>query len=104
MRRQRRAFWCGFQGLKKCLHNHDKATVMAARTYHNLDCMIEWFRGIMIRTLANASKDQRSLAPLQTVFTVCGFVITIVSTIIVTVYATKRLSELQADVEQLMLQ
>ncbi|MFS8021124.1 hypothetical protein Hanom_Chr16g01423731 [Helianthus anomalus] len=58
----------------------------------------------MIRTLANASKDQRSLAPLQIVLTVCGFVITIVSTITVTIYAKKRLSELQANVEQLMLQ
>ncbi|KAI7754205.1 hypothetical protein M8C21_019730 [Ambrosia artemisiifolia] len=61
------------------------------------------YTGIMIRTLADASKEQRSLAPLQIVFTVCGFVITIVSTIIVTIYAKKRLSELQADDEQLLL-
>ncbi|KAF5795190.1 putative transmembrane protein TMEM64 [Helianthus annuus] len=57
----------------------------------------------MIRTLADASKEQRSLAPVQIMFTVCGFVITIVSTIIVTVYAKTRLSELQANDEQLML-
>ncbi|KAJ0623181.1 hypothetical protein HanIR_Chr01g0028941 [Helianthus annuus] len=57
----------------------------------------------MIRTLADASKEQRSLAPLQIMFTVCGFVITIVSTIIVRVYAKKRLSELQANDEQMML-
>ncbi|MFS7900386.1 hypothetical protein Hanom_Chr00s109933g01807321 [Helianthus anomalus] len=57
----------------------------------------------MIRALADASKEQRSLAPLQIMFTVCGVVITIVSTIIVTVYAKKRLSELQVNDEQLML-
>lgn len=57
----------------------------------------------MIRTLADASKDQRSLAPLQIVFTVCGFILTIVSTVIVTVYARKRLSELQGDEEQVLL-
>lgn len=61
------------------------------------------YTGIMIRTLADASKDQRSLAPLQIVFTVCGFILTIVTTIIVTVYAKKRLSELQVDEEQLLL-
>ncbi|XP_076960800.1 uncharacterized protein LOC143637241 [Bidens hawaiensis] len=61
------------------------------------------YTGIMIRTLADASKDQRSLEPLQIVFTVCGFVVTIATTIIVTVYAKKRLSELQANDEQLQL-
>ncbi|XP_071730766.1 uncharacterized protein [Rutidosis leptorrhynchoides] len=64
------------------------------------------YTGIMIRTLADASKDQRSLAPLQIVFTVCGFVLTIVTTVIVTVIARKRLSELQElqeDEEQLLL-
>ncbi|KAI3828853.1 hypothetical protein L1987_02963 [Smallanthus sonchifolius] len=61
------------------------------------------YTGIMIRTLADASKEERSLAPLQIVFTVCGFVVTIVTTIIVTVYAKKRLSEMQAEDEQLLL-
>ncbi|PWA71392.1 SNARE associated Golgi protein [Artemisia annua] len=62
------------------------------------------YTGIMIRTLADASKEERSLAPLQIVFTVCGFILTIVTTIIVTVYAKKRLSELQkAEEEQQLL-
>ncbi|GJV41389.1 SNARE associated Golgi protein [Tanacetum coccineum] len=59
--------------------------------------------GIMIRTLADASKEERSLAPLQIVFTVCGFILTIVTTIIVTVYAKKRLSELQKVEEEQQL-
>ncbi|KAJ0482804.1 putative SNARE associated golgi family protein [Helianthus annuus] len=67
------------------------------------EVVVAIYTGIMIRTLADASKEQRSLAPLQIVFTVCGFVITIVSTIIVTVYAKKRLSELQTKDEHLML-
>ncbi|MFS7924094.1 hypothetical protein Hanom_Chr03g00268581 [Helianthus anomalus] len=57
----------------------------------------------MIRTLADASKDQRSLAPLQIVLTVCGFILTIVTTIIVTVCAKKRLKELQTVEEELLL-
>lgn len=61
------------------------------------------FSGIMIRTLADASKEERSLAPLQIVFTVCGFILTIVTTIIVTVYAKKRLSELQKVEEEQQL-
>nr|GEZ36283.1 SNARE associated Golgi protein [Tanacetum cinerariifolium] len=61
------------------------------------------YTGIMIRTLADASKEERSLAPLQIVFTVCGFILTIITTIIVTVYAKKRLSELQKVEEEQQL-
>ncbi|XP_076885802.1 uncharacterized protein LOC143535429 [Bidens hawaiensis] len=61
------------------------------------------YTGIVIKTLAVASKDQRSLAPLQIVLTVCGFILTIITTIIVTIFAKKRLSELQAVEEELLL-
>ncbi|KAI3756482.1 hypothetical protein L1987_56303 [Smallanthus sonchifolius] len=61
------------------------------------------YTGIMIRTLADASKDQRSLGPLQIVLTVSGFILTIITTIIVTVYAKKRLSELQTVEEEMLL-
>ncbi|KAI3682011.1 hypothetical protein L2E82_50322 [Cichorium intybus] len=61
------------------------------------------YTGIMIRTLADASKDKRSLSVLQVVFTVGGFLLTIATTVIVTVYAKKRLSELQREEEQLLL-
>nr|XP_043627501.1 TVP38/TMEM64 family membrane protein slr0305-like [Erigeron canadensis] len=67
------------------------------------EVLVAIYTGIMIRTLADASKEQRTLAPLQIVFTACGFVLTIVTTIIVTVYAKKRLSELQDQEEQMLL-
>ncbi|KAM0029997.1 putative SNARE associated golgi family protein [Helianthus debilis subsp. tardiflorus] len=67
------------------------------------EVFIAIYTGIMIRTLADASKDQRSLAPLQIVLTVCGFILTIVTTIIVTVCAKKRLKELQTVEEELLL-
>ncbi|XP_076914860.1 uncharacterized protein LOC143574007 [Bidens hawaiensis] len=62
------------------------------------------YTGIVIKTLAVASKDQRSLAPLQIVLTVCGFILTIITTIVVTIFAKRRLSELQAVEEELLLQ
>lgn len=62
------------------------------------------YTGIMIRTLADASNDQQSLSAPQIVFTVFGFLLTIATTVVVTVYAKRRLSELQKDEEQLLLQ
>ncbi|KAD4384736.1 hypothetical protein R6Q59_011117 [Mikania micrantha] len=62
------------------------------------------YTGIMIRTLADASYDQRSLSAPQIIFTVFGFLLTIATTVMVTVYAKRRLSELQKDEEQLLLQ
>ncbi|KAI3687483.1 hypothetical protein L1987_81180 [Smallanthus sonchifolius] len=62
------------------------------------------YTGIMIRTLADASYDQQSLSASQIICTVFGFLLTIATTVVVTVYAKKRLSELQTDEEQLLLQ
>ncbi|KAK9072946.1 hypothetical protein SSX86_009382 [Deinandra increscens subsp. villosa] len=62
------------------------------------------YTGIMIRTLADASDDQQSLSPPQIVCTVSGFILTIATTVVVTVYAKRRLSDLQTDEEQLLLQ
>lgn len=62
------------------------------------------YTGIMIRTLADASNDQQSLSPPQIICTVFGFLLTIATTVVVTVYAKRRLSELQTDEEQLLLQ
>ncbi|KVH91927.1 hypothetical protein Ccrd_006063 [Cynara cardunculus var. scolymus] len=67
------------------------------------EILVAIYTGIMIRTLADASHDHRSLTTLQIVFTVGGFVLTIATTVVVTVYAKKRLSELQKDEEQLLL-
>ncbi|KAI3691715.1 hypothetical protein L6452_31517 [Arctium lappa] len=67
------------------------------------EILVAIYTGIMIRTLADASHDNRSLTTLQIVFTVGGFVLTIATTVVVTVYAKKRLSELQKDEEQLLL-
>ena len=58
----------------------------------------------MIRTLADASNDQQSLSAPQIMCTVFGFLLTVATTVVVTVYAKKRLSELQTDEEQLLLQ
>lgn len=62
------------------------------------------YTGIMIRTLADASNDQHSLSAPQILCTVIGFLLTIATTVVVTVYAKRRLSELQKDEEQLLLQ
>ncbi|KAM0046058.1 putative SNARE associated golgi family protein [Helianthus debilis subsp. tardiflorus] len=62
------------------------------------------YTGIMIRTLADASNDHQSLSAPQIICTVFGFLLTIATTVVVTVYAKRRLSELQKDEEQLLLQ
>nr|XP_043613540.1 TVP38/TMEM64 family membrane protein slr0305 [Erigeron canadensis] len=62
------------------------------------------YTGIMIRTLADASNDHQSLSAPQIICTVFGFLLTIATTVVVTVYAKRRLSELQTDEEQLLLQ
>ncbi|CAH1451494.1 unnamed protein product [Lactuca virosa] len=62
------------------------------------------YTGIMIRTLADASNDQHSLSVTQILGTVGGFLLTITTTVLVTVYAKRRLNELQKDEEQLLLQ
>lgn len=62
------------------------------------------YTGIMIRTLADASNDQHSLSAPQIICTVIGFLLTVATTVVVTVYAKRRLSELQKDEEQLLLQ
>ncbi|KAI3752915.1 hypothetical protein L2E82_24957 [Cichorium intybus] len=59
--------------------------------------------GIMIRTLADASYDQHSLSATQIIFIVFGFLLTIITTVVVTVYVKRRLNELQKDEEQLLL-
>ncbi|KAD5508313.1 hypothetical protein E3N88_16016 [Mikania micrantha] len=62
------------------------------------------YTGIMIRTLADASNDQQSLSAPQIICTVFGFLLTVATTVVVTVYAKRRLSDLQKDEEQLLLQ
>lgn len=61
------------------------------------------YTGIMIRTLADASHDRHSLSAPQIIFTVVGFCATVSTTVLVTVYAKRRLGELQKDEEQLLL-
>ncbi|KAK2989147.1 hypothetical protein RJ640_027221 [Escallonia rubra] len=59
--------------------------------------------GILIRTLADASHDRHSLSAPQIIFNVIGFCLTVTTTIIVTVYAKRRLKEMQKE-EELLLQ
>ncbi|KAJ0836796.1 hypothetical protein HanRHA438_Chr16g0771031 [Helianthus annuus] len=62
------------------------------------------YTGIMIRTLVDASNDHQSLSAPHIIYMVFGFLLTIATTVVVTVYAKRRLSELQKDDEQLLLQ
>ena len=58
-------------------------------------------RGILIRTLANASHKQHTLSAPQIVINVVGFSITVGTVIFFTVYAKRRLRELQKEDELL---
>ncbi|KAL8200869.1 hypothetical protein R6Q57_012208 [Mikania cordata] len=61
------------------------------------------YTGIMIRTLADTSSDKRMISVQQIVCMVVGFVLTVVTTVGVTVYAKRRLSKLQREEEQPLL-
>ncbi|CAH9086282.1 unnamed protein product [Cuscuta europaea] len=59
------------------------------------------YTGILIKTLANASHDERSLSATQIIFNVFGFCLTVATTVLITVYAKRRLKQLQEDEELL---
>lgn len=53
--------------------------------------------GIIIQTLADASHNQHIVSAPQIMFNVAGFCITAATTVIVTLYAKRRLKELQME-------
>ncbi|KAJ4955511.1 hypothetical protein NE237_012294 [Protea cynaroides] len=63
------------------------------------DVLVCLYSGILIWTLAEASREHKSLTPQQTILNIIGFVFTVATTIITTVYARKKLSELNEDEE-----
>ncbi|KAK6935272.1 SNARE associated Golgi protein [Dillenia turbinata] len=58
--------------------------------------------GILIRAFADASKDRHSLTAPQIVFNVLGFCATVVTTVLVTIYAKRQLKKLQSEEELLL--
>ncbi|XP_022849698.1 transmembrane protein 64-like [Olea europaea var. sylvestris] len=60
------------------------------------------YTGILIETLADASNDRRSLSAAQIICNVIGFCISLVTTVIVTLCAKRRLKKLQAEEERLL--
>ncbi|KAL0329658.1 UNVERIFIED_CONTAM: hypothetical protein Sradi_4952500 [Sesamum radiatum] len=67
------------------------------------EIFVALYTGILIKTLANASHDRHSLSASQIIFNVIGFCITVATTVIITLYAKRRLKELQMQ-EELLLQ
>lgn len=66
------------------------------------EILVAIYTGIMIKTLADASTDQRTLSTAQIIFNVCGFCLTLTTTVIITIYAKRRLKELQMEEEPLL--
>lgn len=60
--------------------------------------------GILIKTLADASHDHHSLSASQIVLNLVGFGATATTTVLVTMYAKKRLKQLQEEEEEVLLQ
>ncbi|XVF51614.1 hypothetical protein PTKIN_Ptkin04bG0198400 [Pterospermum kingtungense] len=61
------------------------------------------YTGILIQTLADASHERHALSAPQILLNVGGFLLTVVATIVFTVYAKRQLKVLQKD-EELILQ
>ncbi|KAL1828434.1 hypothetical protein DCAR_0207648 [Daucus carota subsp. sativus] len=60
------------------------------------------YTGIMIKTLADASNDNHALSATQIIFNVLGFALSITTTVIVTMYAKRRLKGMQKEEELLV--
>ncbi|KAL2547448.1 SNARE associated Golgi protein family [Forsythia ovata] len=67
------------------------------------EVFVALYTGILIKTLADASHDQHSLSASQIIFNTVGFCITLATTVIITLYAKKRLKELRRE-DHLLLQ
>ncbi|KAL8064370.1 hypothetical protein ABFX02_01G084900 [Erythranthe guttata] len=67
------------------------------------EVFVALYTGILIKTLANASHEGRSLSAPQIVLNAIGFSITVIVTILITLYAKRRIKELQMQ-EELLLQ
>lgn len=59
------------------------------------------YTGIMIKTLADASNDNHALSTSQIIFNVLGFASSVTTTVIVTMFAKRRLKEMQKEEELL---
>ncbi|XP_047946287.1 TVP38/TMEM64 family membrane protein YtxB-like [Salvia hispanica] len=66
------------------------------------DIIVALYTGVLIKTLANASQDGKSMPVSQMVINVAGFCITVSATVAVTWYAKRRLRELQMREELLL--
>ncbi|KAF8380407.1 hypothetical protein HHK36_027893 [Tetracentron sinense] len=55
------------------------------------------YSGILLRTLADATQERHSLSTPQVIFNVVGFGATVGATVIITMYAKRRLKELQEE-------
>ncbi|KAL3833576.1 hypothetical protein ACJIZ3_008312 [Penstemon smallii] len=66
------------------------------------DIVVSLYTGILIKTLADASHDRRSLTVLQIIINAIGFCLTVSTTVIITLYAKKRLKQLQVEEDQLL--
>ncbi|KAM7491282.1 hypothetical protein LguiA_034203 [Lonicera macranthoides] len=60
------------------------------------------YTGILIRTLADATHEDQSLAAPQIICNAIGFSATVLTTILITIYAKRRLKELQKQEEPLL--
>lgn len=58
--------------------------------------------GLLIRALADASHERRSLSASQIICNVVGFFATVAVTITVTIYAKRRLKQLHKEEEVLL--
>lgn len=58
--------------------------------------------GIMIKTWADASNDNQALSTSQIIFNVLGFASSVTTTVIITMFAKRRLKEMQKEEELLL--
>lgn len=56
----------------------------------------------MIKTWADASNDNQALSTSQIIFNVLGFASSVTTTVMVTVFAKRRLKEMQKEEELLL--
>ncbi|CAM8882346.1 unnamed protein product [Rhodiola kirilowii] len=66
------------------------------------DIFVSIYTGNLLRTLADASRSRQFLSPSQILLNVAGFCVTAASTIVITMYAKKKLKALTHDDDLLL--
>lgn len=66
------------------------------------EVLVALYSGMLIRTVADAAKDEKPISTPQMIFNVVGFCTTLAATVIIAIYAKRKLGQLQEEKKLLL--